>query len=85
MAVLNEHIRPPIYIQNRRNKQTFGTYAFTIKLFPLVLEETCFAGHTFEYKWKTRQKTQFEKRNAEIREGNKKRSPPTQLTWVEHH
>ena len=25
---------------------------FTIDLVPLVLEKTCFAGHTFEYKWK---------------------------------
>ena len=44
MVVLNDHIRPPIYIQNRRNKQTFDTYAITINLVPLVLEETCFAG-----------------------------------------
>ena len=50
LAVLNDQIRPPNNIQNGRNKQTFGTYAFTINLVPLVLEETCFAGHTFEYK-----------------------------------
>ena len=49
-AVLNEQIQLPINIQDMRNKQTFDTYAFTINLVPLVLEETCFVGHTFEYK-----------------------------------
>ena len=52
MAVTNDNIGPPINIQNRRNKQSFDTYAFTIDIVPLVLEKTCFAGHTFEYKWK---------------------------------
>jgi hypothetical protein len=47
------------------------THAFTIDLVPLVLEEICFAAHTFEYKWKTRQKVQFGKRNAEMRKGIK--------------
>ena len=71
LAVTNNQIRPPIKVQNRRNKQSFGTYAFTIDLVPLILEKTCFAGHTFEYKWKTKQKAQFRKRNAEIHKRNK--------------
>ena len=44
LAVLNDHIRPLINIQNRRNKQTFDTYAFTIDIVPLVLEDSCFVG-----------------------------------------
>jgi hypothetical protein len=71
LAVHSKQIRPPIIIQNGRNKQTFDTYAFTIDLVPLVLEEICFAAHTFEYKWKNRQKAQFGKRNAEMRKGIK--------------
>jgi hypothetical protein len=50
LAVLNDHIRPPIKIQNRREKQTYDTYAFIIDIVPLELEESCFAGHIFEYK-----------------------------------
>ena len=67
MAVTNEIIRPPIIIQNTRNKQSFDTYAFTIDIVPLVLEKTCFAGHTFEYKWKTKPKAQSGKRKADSR------------------
>ena len=52
LVVTNDNIRPPIIIQNKRNKQSFDTYAFTIDIVPLVLEKTCFAGHTFKYKWK---------------------------------
>ena len=55
----------PIIVQNRRKKQYFDTYAFTIDIVPLVLEKTCFAGHTFEYKWKTKQKAQTRKRNVD--------------------
>ena len=84
LAVLNDHIRPPINIQNRRNKQTFGTYTFTINLVPLVLEETCFAGHTFEYKWKTKQKAQSRKCNAEMRKGNTCKGPSNHQIWAEH-
>ena len=58
LAVTKDNIRMPIIVQNRRNKQYFDTYAFTIDIVPLVLEKTCFAGHTFEYKWKTKQKAQ---------------------------
>ena len=53
LAVIINQIRPPIIVQNRRNKQSFDIYAFTIDIVPLVLEKTCFAGHTFKYKWKT--------------------------------
>ena len=73
MAVTNDNFRPPTIIQNRRNKHTFDTYACTIDLVPLVLEKTCFAGHTFEYKWKinkTKQKAQRRKHRAEMHKGN---------------
>ena len=52
LAVTNIQIRPPIIVQNRRNKHTLDTYACIIDLVPLVLEKTCFAGQIFEYKWK---------------------------------
>ena len=71
--VTNDNIRSPIIIQNRRNKQSFDTYALTIDIVPLVLEKTCFVGHTFEYKWtinKTKQKAQSRNRNAEMHKGN---------------
>ena len=80
LAVLNNEFRLPITIQNGRNKQTFDTYAFNVDIVPLVLEEICFAGHTFEYKWKTKKKAQFRKRNAEMRKGVKGESPPTRQT-----
>ena len=73
LAVTNDNIRPPIIIQNGRNKNTFDTYAFTIDIVPPILEKTCFAGHTFEYKWKinkNKQKAQRRKRKAEIRKQN---------------
>jgi hypothetical protein len=57
-------------VQSTRNKHTFDTYAFTIDLVPLVLKKTCFAGHIFKYKWKTKQKAQFKRRNAEMRKRN---------------
>ena len=85
MAVTNGHFKLPIIIQNRRNKHTLDTYAFTIDLVPLVLEKSCFAGHIFEYKWKTYQKAQTESVKQKCAKENKKRSPPTQLTWAEYH
>jgi hypothetical protein len=33
LAVLNDQIRPTINIQNKRNKQTYSTYTFTINIF----------------------------------------------------
>ena len=45
LAVTNDQIRPPNKVQNRRNKQSFDTYNFTIDKVPLVLEKTCFVGH----------------------------------------
>ena len=84
LAVLNNEFRPPIAIQNGRNKQTFDTYAFNIDIVPLVLEEICFAGHTFEYKWKTKQKAQFGKHNAEMRNGKNGEARLHNKTWVEH-
>ena len=77
MAVTNDHIRLPITIQNGRNKQTFDTYAYTIDIVPLVLQDYYFAGLIFEYKWKTRQTVQSIKRKAEMHEGNKSKSLPT--------
>ena len=64
MAVTNDQIRPPIIVQNRRNKHTFDTYAYTIDVVPLVLEKTCFVGHTFKYKWKISKRRKTRKRNA---------------------
>jgi hypothetical protein len=84
LAVLNDNIRAPITIQNKRNKQTFDTYAFTFDIVPLVLKEICFAGHIFEYKWKTKQKVQIKRRKAEVHKGNKWRSPPSCHIWAEH-
>jgi hypothetical protein len=63
--VLNDNIRPAITIQNGRNKQTSSTYAFTIDLVPLVLEETWFSRQTFEYNWKTMYKVRSRKRKIE--------------------
>jgi hypothetical protein len=60
LTVTNDQIRPPIIVQNRRNRHAFDTYVFTIDLVLLVFEKTCFVGHIFEYKWKTYQKVQTE-------------------------
>jgi len=38
LVVLNDNIRLPNNIQTRRKKQTFDTYAFTIDIFPHVLD-----------------------------------------------
>jgi hypothetical protein len=75
LAVINDQIRPLIKVHNGRNKQTFNIYAYTFDIVPLVLEETCFTGHTFEYKWKTKQKAQSRKRNAEMRKENTCKCP----------
>ena len=61
LVVTNDHIRPPITIQNRRNKQTFDTYQYNIDIVPLVLQDYYFVGLIFEYKWKTKQKAQHRK------------------------
>jgi len=52
VVVTNDQFWPPINIQNRRNKQTFNTYAFTINIVPLVLEETCLAVLHLNTSWK---------------------------------
>ena len=65
MAVTIDQIRPPIKVQNKRNKQSFDAYAFTIDLVPLVLEKSCFAGQVFEYKWKISKRHKTRKRNAD--------------------
>jgi hypothetical protein len=49
------------------------------------LEKSCFAGHIFKYKWKTYQKAQTKGVKQKYAKENKKRSPPTQLTWAEYH
>ena len=41
LVVTNDNIRPPINIQNWRNKQTYSTYTFTIDIFPHVLDTIC--------------------------------------------
>jgi hypothetical protein len=38
LAVTNDQFQLPTNIQNRKNKQTFNTYAFTINIFPHVLD-----------------------------------------------
>jgi hypothetical protein len=76
LAVTNDHFWPPIIVQNRRNKHTFDTYAFTIDLVPLVFEKTCFAGHKFEYKWKTYQKAQTKDVKQKCANERNKESPP---------
>jgi hypothetical protein len=78
LAITIDQIRPPIIVQNRRNKHTFNTYAFTIDLFPLVFEKTCFAGHIFGIKWKTnkiKQKTQSITRISEMCKGKEWKRP----------
>jgi hypothetical protein len=70
LAVTNNQIRPPNNVQNGRNKQSFDTYAFTIDIVPLVLQDYYFAGFIFKYKSKTKQKAQFGKHNAEMRKRN---------------
>ena len=50
MAVLNDHIRLPNKIQNRRNKETYSKYALTNDIVPLVLENSYFTGPIIEYK-----------------------------------
>ena len=65
MAVTNDRIQPPSNVQNRRLKQTFDTYAYTIDLVPLVLEKTCFAGHIHEIHGNYGQSAQTRKRKAD--------------------
>jgi len=60
------------------------THAINIDIVPLVLKESYFEGHIFEYKWKTRQKAQSRKRKAEMCNGIKGESPPTCQTWAKH-
>jgi hypothetical protein len=67
LAVTNDQIRPPINIENRRNKQTFDTYAYTIDLVPLVLEETCFAGLHLNTSGKPSKRRNQAKRKADSR------------------
>jgi hypothetical protein len=83
LAVTNDNIRPLIIIQNERNKYTFDTCACTIDQVSLVLEKTCFAGHIFEYKWKTYQKAQTKlKCTKEIRREAHQHNLPGQSTTV---
>jgi hypothetical protein len=76
LAVLNDQIRPLINIQNRRNKQTFDTYAFTIDIFPHVLETWCFAGHKHKIHGKYGQNAQSRKRNADPTTKNQVKAHP---------
>ena len=45
LAVLKYKIQPPTIIQKEGNYIFLQTYTFTIDIFPLVLENQCFAGH----------------------------------------
>jgi hypothetical protein len=49
LVVLIDQIRSPIETQNRRNKQTYDTYTFTIDIGPLVLEIYCSTEHIHKY------------------------------------
>jgi hypothetical protein len=49
LAVLIDQIRPPIETQNRRNKQTYDTYTFSIDIVPLVLEIYYFTEYIHNY------------------------------------
>ena len=77
LAVTIDQIRPPNEVQNRRNKQSFDTYAFIIDIVPFVLEKTCFTEHTFEYKWKIIKRRNQAKRKADPMPRNEKTSHPT--------
>jgi hypothetical protein len=44
LAVTIAHLEPPIIIQNRKNKHTFNTYAYSLTLFHLFSKKVCFAG-----------------------------------------
>ena len=48
LAVLNDHIRPPIKIQTKDKLAWLLTYVIYIDLFPHVLENHCFTGHIHE-------------------------------------
>ena len=52
LAVTNDNTQTPIIVQNRRNKHTFDTYAFTINIVPLVLQDYYFIGLILEYSGK---------------------------------
>ena len=65
LAVTNDRIQPPNNVQNRRLKQTFDTYAYTIDLVPLVLEKTCFARHILEIHGNYGQSAQTRKRKVD--------------------
>ena len=84
LAVLNDNIRQPINIQNRRNKQTFDTYVFTIDIFPHVLEIQCFAGLIHEIHGNMTKRRNLEKCKAETCKRIKGESPPTCQTQDEH-
>jgi hypothetical protein len=79
LAVTNDHFRPPIIVQNKRNRHAFDIYAFTIDLVPLVLEKSCSAGH-IQIQVENIPKGANRRHKVEMHEGNKKRSPPTQPT-----
>ena len=90
MAVTNDNIRPPNTIQNRRNKHTFSTHAYTFDLVPLVFEKTSFAGHISESSGKyikisKRRKEESVRQNyaEEINKEAHLRAKPRQNTTVE--
>jgi hypothetical protein len=74
--VLNNHIRPPNKIQNRRNKQTYDTYAFSIDIVPLVLQDYYFVGLILEYSGTIVKMRHQRKCNADHTPKNKKTVTP---------
>ena len=76
LVVTNDNIRPPIIIQNRRNKQSFDTYAFTIDIVLLVLHDYYFAGLILEYNGIRVEIRHQRKRNADHKLRNKAKAHP---------
>jgi hypothetical protein len=76
LVVTIDQIRPPIKVQNRRIEQTFDTYAYIINLVRLVLEKTCFAGHTLESKWKINKRGNTRKRKIEKAQRSQAKAHP---------
>jgi hypothetical protein len=77
LAVTNNQIRPPIIVQNRRNKHTFDTYAFTINIVPLVLQDYYFARLILEYNGIIVKIHLQRKRNADHTPRNQAKTHPT--------
>ena len=77
LAVTNDQIRLPNKVQNRRNKQSFDTYAFTINIVLLVLQDYYFAGLILEYNGIIVEIHHQRKRNADHTPRSQAKAHPT--------